>query len=110
MLASGLCRHCASRHDHPTHIIRQLNLTHSTIYIATGQVYYPTAQVQMHAYGLNYLSPYKTHCSILCSSSGSVSFKHISIVLLPLTLAHQLYTDRIRHALRIHIPLNLSAD
>ena len=50
-------RNLRKRNSNPC-ITRQLNLKEPTIYIATGQVYYPITQVQMHAYGLHYLSPY----------------------------------------------------
>jgi hypothetical protein len=34
----------------------------------------PPTQVQMHAYGLNYLSPYKTHSSISAPEVGHSVF------------------------------------
>ena len=37
-------------------------------------------QVQMHAYGLNYLSPYKNHSSISAPEVGHCVFKHITFI------------------------------
>jgi hypothetical protein len=44
------------------------------IYITTGQSVLSRAQVQMHAYGLYYLSPYRTHSSISSHEVGNNVF------------------------------------